>query len=89
MVGQLNFGDFTNFYIGANTGGVPVGLRRRGRDFPLPTTVKPDASPALGLRTKDPAAVASSPRFHIPTGVPQLELDRFYPYPCAPVPITG
>ena len=42
-----------------------------------------------GVRTKAPEAVASSPHFHIPTGVPQLEPDRFHPYPRAPSPVTG
>ena len=27
--------------------------------------------------------------FHIPTGVPQLEPDRFHPYPRAPSPLPG
>ena len=42
-----------------------------------------------GVRTKAPEAVASSPHFHIPTGVPQLEPDRFHPYSRAPAQITG
>ena len=42
-----------------------------------------------GVRTKAPEAVASSPHFHIPTGVPQLEPDRFHPYPRAPAPLPG
>ena len=42
-----------------------------------------------GVRTKAPEAVASSPHFHIPTGVPQLEPDHFHPYPRAPAPLPG
>ena len=38
---------------------------------------------------QSPAAVASKPHFHIPTGVPQLEPGRFHPYPRAPAPLLG